>query len=106
MNVQCPHPGCGGRLDIVRTMFEHTPCIVIRGVCPQCGKRIDNLASLFSAGAPDFPLLAADERWRNETCGKCAFRIGGLCRRAPAIPDGYRRVAACVNACVEWRERK
>ena len=85
-------------------------------ICMGCGRRLDVAAIMAALG---FPLLGADERWRSETCGTCAF-AGGVnrheCRAHPpnmienmgeaGDAHCYPHICTGTPACAEWAERR
>ena len=85
-------------------------------ICMGCGRRLDVAAIMAALG---FPLLGADERWRKEACGGCAFMVGipgaETCRAHPprnvvgggdTFANEYTRVYSHMPACAEWAERR
>ena len=113
MTLHCPF--CAASIELGPECHETHGVYRFPTVCPICKKALDVAAIMAALG---FPLLGADERWRSETCGGCAFRIDtGQCRRLPPTPvalgagredarEWYPLVKKDTPACAEWRERR
>ena len=121
MILHCPF--CGKGFDVVpadvtpENVRSHGHSLVIPHMCGGCGKVFDAAAVL--SALCGFPLLGADERWRKEACGGCAFMVGipgaETCRAHPprnvvgggdTFANEYTRVYSHMPACAEWAERR